>query len=128
MEKMTFIVTNSCNLRCKHCFVDAGLKIENELSIEEKYKAIDNLHKLGIKKVTFSGGEPLLDKNLFKYMKSELRWGTSKLKPSEFHKLLSNCDKNKLKYYLQPLGSNQIENKKDVLVSHESQSTPFNYA
>ena len=69
MEKMTFIVTNSCNLRCKHCFVDAGLKIENELSIEEKYKAIDNLHKLGIKKVTFSGGEPLLDKNLFKYMK-----------------------------------------------------------
>lgn len=66
--------------------------------------------------------------NLFKYMKNELRWGTSKLKPSEFHKLLSDCDKNKLKYYLQPLGSNQIENKKDVLVSHESQSTSYNYA
>lgn len=68
MEKVTFLVTNKCNFRCKHCFVNAGEKICNELNEEKKYKAIDNFNSLGIKKLTFSGGEPLMDKNLFNYM------------------------------------------------------------
>lgn len=69
MEKVTFLVSNKCNFRCKHCFVNAGSKIQNELSEENKYKAIDNLVNLGVNKITFSGGEPLMEKNLFKYIK-----------------------------------------------------------
>ena len=68
MEKVTFLVTNKCNFRCKHCFVNGGEIIKNELTDEEKYQAIDNLYNLGIKKLTFSGGEPLMNKNLFNYM------------------------------------------------------------
>ncbi len=68
MEKVTFLVTNKCNFKCRHCFVNAGREISNELTEEEKYKAIDNLYNLGIKKVTFSGGEPLIDKEIFAYM------------------------------------------------------------
>lgn len=69
MEKVTFLVSNKCNFRCKHCFVNAGSQIQNELSEENKYKAIDNLVNLGVKKITFSGGEPLMEKNLFNYIK-----------------------------------------------------------
>ena len=68
MEKVTFLISNRCNLRCKHCFVNAGNEIKNELNEEQKYKAIDKLYDFGVKKITFSGGEPLLDKNLFDYM------------------------------------------------------------
>lgn len=68
MEKVTFLVSNSCNLRCKHCFVCAGNKKSNEMSKEEKYRAIDKIYELGVKKISFSGGEPLMDKNIFEYM------------------------------------------------------------
>lgn len=68
MEKVTFLVTNKCNFICKHCFVNAGQAIKNELTEKEKYQAIDNLYDIGIKKLTFSGGEPLMDKKLFNYM------------------------------------------------------------
>ena len=68
MEKVTFLITNKCNFRCKHCFVSAGEKIDNELNEIEKYMAIDKLYDLGIKKLTFSGGEPLMNKDIFKYM------------------------------------------------------------
>lgn len=68
MEKVTFLVTNGCNFKCKHCFVDAGNKMENELSVDEKFKAINKLCELGVKKITFSGGEPLIDREVFRYI------------------------------------------------------------
>lgn len=68
MEKVTFLVTNKCNFRCRHCFVCGGEEIKNELNNEDKYRAIDKLYNIGIKKLTFSGGEPLMNKGLFDYM------------------------------------------------------------
>ena len=68
MEKVTFLITNKCNFRCKHCFVSGGKKIDNELTDEEKYLAINKLADFGVKKITFSGGEPLMNKEIFEYM------------------------------------------------------------
>lgn len=68
MEKVTFLITNKCNFRCKHCFVNGGEKIINELNDEEKYIAIDKLYDFGVKKLTFSVGEPLMNKEIFRYI------------------------------------------------------------
>lgn len=62
-EKMNVYLTNACNLRCSHCFMHAGKQLENELSLEEWEQVLQDFKKLGGKNVTFSGGEPLLNKN-----------------------------------------------------------------
>lgn len=68
MKKVTFLISNSCNFRCRHCFVCAGKKRKDEIITEKKYTVIDNLKNLGVEKISFSGGEPLMDKNIFKYI------------------------------------------------------------
>lgn len=73
MNNVTFLVSNKCNFRCKHCFANSGLKLNEELTNVEKYKAIARLKKIGTQKVVFSGGEPLLNNeilNLIQYAKN----------------------------------------------------------
>ncbi|MFQ6068664.1 MAG: radical SAM protein [Candidatus Bathyarchaeia archaeon] len=59
--------TYICNLRCKHCYEDAGMH-RPELSTEEAFHAIDKLSKtasVGLPALSFSGGEPLMRKDFF---------------------------------------------------------------
>jgi len=58
-------ITNQCNLRCKHCYASAGEKLENELSLKEIKKLIDDLDVLGTQYIILSGGEPFLHKGFF---------------------------------------------------------------
>lgn len=57
-----WIFTNKCNLRCTHCVQDSGCAYENELSVDECKKIIDQFHKMGVAELSFSGGEPLCRK------------------------------------------------------------------
>lgn len=57
--------TRSCNLRCKHCYRDAGVKDTHELSTEEGKKLLDEIARAGFKIMIFSGGEPLLREDVF---------------------------------------------------------------
>ncbi|MHA1604399.1 MAG: radical SAM protein, partial [Candidatus Freyarchaeota archaeon] len=45
-------ITNECNLRCLHCSSDSGLPLRNELSLEEIRDLIDDLAKIGVRRVT----------------------------------------------------------------------------
>jgi len=56
--------TNACNLKCPHCYRDAGRVTADELSTEEGYLLIEEFKKAGFKIVVFSGGEPLLRPDL----------------------------------------------------------------
>jgi len=73
MEKirsMCWAVTNKCNENCKFCF----RKLCNDNSLEQNKKIADNILQIGIDKITFSGGEPLLYESLFelaKYIKEK---------------------------------------------------------
>ncbi|MEM4155357.1 MAG: radical SAM protein [Archaeoglobaceae archaeon] len=58
-------ITYSCNLHCKHCYATAGKPLEDELTTEEALETIDNLDRLGVTIIAFSGGEPLVRKDLF---------------------------------------------------------------
>lgn len=60
-------ITRECNLRCKHCYYDAGTRLEDELSTVESFALIDDIAETfgDNVRVTFGGGEPLMRKDLF---------------------------------------------------------------
>ena len=58
--------TKRCNLKCKHCYIDASTrKDEGELTTEEAKIFIDDLATFGAPVFLFSGGEPFLREDLF---------------------------------------------------------------
>lgn len=60
LQSASIRVTMACNLRCKHCYSIAGNKLEDELSLEEMKKVIDELKGLGAIRIFFTGGEPFI--------------------------------------------------------------------
>ncbi len=58
-------VTYACNLHCKHCYATAGKKLPDELTTEEALDTIDKFDRLGVTIISFSGGEPLVRKDIF---------------------------------------------------------------
>ncbi|MEA1965627.1 MAG: radical SAM protein [Candidatus Aerophobetes bacterium] len=57
--------TNICNLKCKHCYQSAGKKLPEELSLKERLNVIDQLAAEDVFSVAFSGGEPLMDGDIW---------------------------------------------------------------
>jgi len=57
--------TNICNLKCKHCYQSAGKKLPEELSLSKRLDIIDQLAREEVLSIAFSGGEPLMDKDLW---------------------------------------------------------------
>lgn len=62
-------ITLACNLNCLHCGSSAGFKREVELSAEEALSLCDQLGALGTRRLTLSGGEPLLREDWFEIAK-----------------------------------------------------------
>lgn len=57
--------TNACNLKCKHCYQRAEKPTPDELSTEKRLEVIDQLDKASVASIAFSGGEPLMRRDLF---------------------------------------------------------------
>jgi len=58
--------TNKCNLNCLHCHQDSSpMSTYPELTTSQAFKVIDNMSNAGVAILTFSGGEPLLRRDLF---------------------------------------------------------------
>ncbi len=56
-------LTWRCNLRCTHCLVEGGPNELEELTEEEALSLVDQLAKLGVRRVTLTGGEPFFRKD-----------------------------------------------------------------
>ena len=57
-------ITQRCNLRCVYCFPDSPARQrEKEFSLEEIFRIVDELHRMGTRYITLLGGEPLLRKD-----------------------------------------------------------------
>ena len=64
---MRVSVTDLCNLRCRYCMPAGGVvkKSHNDMmSEEEMISVIESASELGVKKIRFTGGEPLVKKNI----------------------------------------------------------------
>jgi len=60
-------ITHQCNLQCPYCYVSAGQPLKDELSISEWKRAFSKLVEVAPNaEITFSGGEPLVKKGIFK--------------------------------------------------------------
>ncbi|MDK2892114.1 12,18-didecarboxysiroheme deacetylase [Methanohalophilus sp.] len=58
-------ITRRCNLKCLHCYAQADDRdFPDELTTEEGKKLIDDLADFGSPVILFSGGEPLVRKDL----------------------------------------------------------------
>ncbi len=62
---VSWMTTNACNLKCEHCYQDAGGEEEGELSTAEGKTLIDQIARAGFKIMIFSGGEPLLRPDIY---------------------------------------------------------------
>ncbi len=58
--------TNRCNLNCLHCYSKSSPYGEDTLSTRKIFEIIDQLKEGGVKFIIFSGGEPLIRKDIFK--------------------------------------------------------------
>ncbi|MGX9758293.1 radical SAM protein [Clostridioides difficile] len=66
-KRASFEITNRCNLRCIHCYIDAdGLDSDKvDLSTDEIKKVIDKLIQWNPERISLTGGEPMLRKDFF---------------------------------------------------------------
>lgn len=67
IEYARISVTDRCNLRCRYCMPECGVKKiphAQILSLEEILRVAGIFSRLGIRKIRVTGGEPLLRKNL----------------------------------------------------------------
>ncbi len=69
-------VTRACNLKCVHCYTDSNSsKAPDELTLEEGKKLITNLADFKIPALLFSGGEPIVRKDLFELAEFAVKSG-----------------------------------------------------
>lgn len=71
LEKATIFITDTCNGKCEYCYEQHGVSVMTE---EAADLAISYLEKKYIKvnKVSFFGGEPIINFHIIKYMVEEL--------------------------------------------------------
>lgn len=65
MRLISWNVTKECDLFCRHCYRDAGKKAEFELTTQEAKDLLGEIKKAGFNLIIFSGGEPLLRKDIY---------------------------------------------------------------
>ena len=61
-------VTSRCNLKCRHCYVEAESRKTEEPSTEEAKAIMDQLKKAKVFTLSFSGGEPMLRDDLYELL------------------------------------------------------------
>lgn len=67
IEYARISLTDRCNLRCRYCMPESGVKKIPQaeiLTLEEVLRVAEVFTRLGIRKIRLTGGEPLLRKNL----------------------------------------------------------------
>ncbi|MGL4991396.1 MAG: GTP 3',8-cyclase MoaA [Sarcina sp.] len=82
IEYLRISLTDACNLRCVYCMPEDNVKFDNinsSLTNFELKKIIKVFAKLGIKKIRFTGGEPLLREDLDELIQIAKESGINKI-------------------------------------------------
>jgi MoaA/NifB/PqqE/SkfB family radical SAM enzyme len=68
---LRIVVNNECNLRCIWCFKEGvyGKNVSRNLSVDTFKRVILNAQSVGIRKIAFTGGEPLLYPKIYDLVK-----------------------------------------------------------
>ncbi|HEX6384285.1 MAG TPA: radical SAM protein [Anaerolineae bacterium] len=68
-------LTKKCNLRCPHCYMEAGRKADDELTTAECLGLLDEMKSLGTEMLILTGGEPLLRKDIYDIAQAASSYG-----------------------------------------------------
>lgn len=69
-------ITQACNLRCRHCYQNAAaLPAPDELTLQEKLTAVDQMGAMGVPFMAIAGGEPLMSEDLWPILERARRNG-----------------------------------------------------
>lgn len=68
--QVTIYVTRKCNLRCIHCYIDAGSPLPDELTAAEWARAFRELAELGTEDLYILGGEPMTREDIYEIIRS----------------------------------------------------------
>jgi radical SAM protein with 4Fe4S-binding SPASM domain len=79
LQELWIYTNNSCNLRCKHCFVSAGEVSKEEMSTQELKNLIDEASSLGAFRFYFTGGEPFLRDDIIELIEHALKGNKNEL-------------------------------------------------
>ncbi|MGC9072161.1 MAG: radical SAM protein [Acidilobus sp.] len=63
--QVTVYVTRACNLRCVHCYIEAGDPLSDELSAREWMEVFRQLRDLSTEDLYILGGEPMMRRDIF---------------------------------------------------------------
>jgi radical SAM protein with 4Fe4S-binding SPASM domain len=66
--------TNRCNLKCNHCYQTAGKRLDNELTLSEKLRVVDQLGRAYLPMIAFAGGEPTITPELIPVLRRCTEW------------------------------------------------------
>jgi len=68
--------TKQCNLKCKHCYASATpFPAKDELTLDEKLEVVRQLDEAGVAAISFSGGEPLINRDFWTVAKRAAETG-----------------------------------------------------
>ena len=106
-------VTDRCNLRCRYCMEEEGIKLlpkREILTIEDFIFVINTLIENGIEKVRITGGEPLVKRGIFTLLENinktklkDLSITTNGVLLEKYAKKLKNTGINRLNISLDTL-------------------------
>jgi radical SAM protein with 4Fe4S-binding SPASM domain len=65
LQMVYYAITDGCNLRCPYCYASSTKRLKGELEHAESIDLVDQVAALGAKLIIFTGGEPMLRKDLF---------------------------------------------------------------
>ena len=64
LRRLYLHITRACNQSCKHCYLEAGYSLKNEITIAEALKLVGEFAQLGGQQLIITGGEPLLRRKM----------------------------------------------------------------
>ncbi len=68
IASLLFSITNHCNFRCLHCYVDAPTGRYGELPMEKLTLLLDQFAEANVPNIALTGGEPFIRKDLQQFL------------------------------------------------------------
>ncbi|MCD6512498.1 MAG: GTP 3',8-cyclase MoaA [Thermoplasmata archaeon] len=130
VESIRISVTERCNLNCIYCHNEGQMEAKTEMRAEEIEKILEIASRIGIKDVKFTGGEPLMRKDILdiiragrKYMEdvSMTTNGTLlapvalKLKEAGLNRVNISMDSVERERYRKITGKDMVDRVKDAI-------------
>jgi radical SAM protein with 4Fe4S-binding SPASM domain len=75
LRQVYYAITEGCNLRCPYCYASSEKRLPGELNTAESLSLVSQVADFGAEQMIFTGGEPMLRKDLFQIVEHANRSG-----------------------------------------------------